>query len=293
MNVFIIFATRAKPYTRQALRHEVSGLRKQTLLQTTSIVERRTVLLKRIQRFREIQRFYMPGFDPRNYTNTEHNDTTDSNISSTTAVENTKLYMPSELSASDRRKFCPNGLASVEDRIRFAEASDSLEDLRHHLRTRSFTNKFKIANITGQRKNTRAREVQHRIDDKVRVSELQYRRAREALKKLRGAGDWEDKLKVLEKSDVRALNERELNREEQDEQHRLRQRLGIVVDHIQDERVVAQVAAVGEGQRRPSWIWFTGGGTAESMDDPLTRQGMLLVCAYIGAYTDTLFSSSC
>ena len=123
--------------------------------------------------------------------------------------------------------------------------------------------------------------------------ELQYQRAWEALKKLRGAGDWEDKLKVLEKSDVHALNERELNREEQDEQHRLRQRLGIVVDHIQDERVVAQVAAVGEGQRRPSWIWFTGGGTAESMDDPLTCQGMLLVCAYIGAYTDTLFSSSC
>ena len=109
--------------------------------------------------------------------------------------------------------------------------------------------------------------------------ELQYRRAPEALKKLRGAGDWEDKLKVLEKSDVRALNERELNQEEQDEQHWLCQWLGIVVDHIQDERVVAQVAAVGEGQRWPLWIWFTGGGTAESMDDPLTHQGMLLVCA--------------
>src|SRR5882672_5898918 len=79
--MFIIFAMRAKPYTRQALRHEVSGLRKQTLLQTTSIVERRTVLLKRVQRFREIQRFYMPGFDPRNNTNTEHDDSTDSNIS--------------------------------------------------------------------------------------------------------------------------------------------------------------------------------------------------------------------
>ena len=113
------------------------------------------------------------------------------------------------------------------------------------------------------------------------------------MKKLRGAGDWEDKLKVLEKSDVRALNERELNQEEQDEQYRLRQRLGIVVDDIQDERVVVQVAAIGEGQQRPSWIWFTGGGTAESMNDPLTRQGMLLVCAYVGAYTDTLLSSSC
>ena len=68
------------------------------------------------------------------------------------------------------------------------------------------------------------------------------------MKKLHGAGDWEDKLKVLEKSDICALNERELNWEEQDEQHQLCQQLGIVVDHIQDERVVAQVVAIGEGQ---------------------------------------------
>jgi len=186
--------------------------------------------------------------------------------------------MPSELSPSDRRKFCPNGLSLLEDRIRFAEASDSLEDLRHHLRTRSFTNKFKIANVTGQVNNTRAREVQHRIDDKVRTAELQYQRARDALMRLRGGGDWENSLKVLQKSDVRALNERELNREEQDELRRLRQRLGTNTDDIEGERVVAQVAAVGEGQRRPSWIWFTGVSGAESMNDPLTRQGELRCC---------------
>jgi hypothetical protein len=238
----------AKPYTRQALHHEVSGLQKQTLLHTTSIIEQQTVLLKCIQGFHEIQCFYMPGFDPRNYTNTEHNDSTDSNISSTTAVKNTKLYMPSELSASEGRKFCLNGLASIEDCIRFAKASNLLEDLRHHLHTRSFANKFKITNITGQKKNTQACEVQHHINDKVQASEVQYRRLREALKKLHGAGDWEDKLKVLEKSDICTLNERELNRKEQDEQYQLRQWLGIIIDDIQDERVVVQVAAVGEGQ---------------------------------------------
>jgi len=101
----------------QALRHGVSSLQKETLLQTTSIMEQQTVLLKRVQRFHEIQHFYMPGFDPRNYTNTKHNDSTDSNILSTTAIENTKLYMPSELSALDHHKFCPNNLASVEDCI--------------------------------------------------------------------------------------------------------------------------------------------------------------------------------
>ena len=34
--------------------------------------------------------------------------------------------------------------------------------------------------------------------------------------RLCGAGDWEKMLKLLEKSDIQALNERELNQEEQD-----------------------------------------------------------------------------
>ena len=156
---------------RQNLHLEVGGLRKQTLLQTMSLVERWTVLVKCVQRFREIQRTYMPGFDHRNYASTELTNTSDS---ASANIEHTKLYLPSELSAADRHRFCPNGLSAMEDRIRFAEASDSLEDLRHHLHTRSFTNRFKIANVTEQIKNTCAREVQHHIDDKVRAAELQY-----------------------------------------------------------------------------------------------------------------------
>jgi hypothetical protein len=96
------------------------------------------------------------------------------------------------------------------------------------------------------------------------------------LEKLHGPGDWESTLKVLQKSDVRALNERELNQEERDEQYRLRQRLGISTEDLEEDRVVAQVAAVGEGQCKPSWIWFTGNGITESMEDPLTRQGKFI-----------------
>jgi hypothetical protein len=146
--------TNSRRSCRQALQTEVKGKRKQTLLQTTSIVERRTVLLKRIQRFREIQQVYMPGFDPKNSAHLERLST--AHPSSSIHVEDTKLYMPSDLSNTQRRLYCPGGLADMEDCLRFAEASDSLESLRHHLRTRSFTNRFKIANVTGQIHNTRA-----------------------------------------------------------------------------------------------------------------------------------------
>ena len=213
----------------------------------------------------------MPGFDPKNNAHMEH---TTSNPSHSVHVEDSKLYMPSELAGPDRHKYCPGGLAGLEDRLRHAEASDSLETLRHHLRTRSFTNRFKVANITGQIHNTRARGTQQCIDDKVRMAALQYRRARDTLLKLRGKGSWEDSLKVLEQSDVRALNERELTAQEKEDVRRLRERNGVVVEaeEVHSERVLATVAAVGEGQRRPSWIWFTG-SVHEDVDDPLTRAG--------------------
>ena len=50
---------------RESMRREVKGQSRQTVLQTTSLVERRTTLLKRIQCFREIQQLYMPGLNPQ------------------------------------------------------------------------------------------------------------------------------------------------------------------------------------------------------------------------------------
>jgi hypothetical protein len=215
---------------------------------------------------------YMPGFDPKNSAHLER--LASSNPSSPVHVEDSKLYMPSDLSVSDCRKYCPDGLATIEDRLRYAEASDSLENLCHHLRTRSFTNRFKIANVTGQIHNTRACETQHGIDDKVRAAEFQYRRARDALLKLQGRGPWEDTLQELAQSDVRALNERELTAVEKEDIRRVQERNGMIVeaDDVNMEMVVAKVVAVGEGQRKPSWIWFTG-NVHEVMDDPLTRAG--------------------
>ena len=95
----------------------------------------------------------------------------------------------------------------MEEHICDAEAHDALEDLCHHLCTRSHTNKWKIANVTRQIHNTQARERQAHIDDHVRVVSSKYRRAWATLLALRGHGDWEEELRVLDQSDVRALNE--------------------------------------------------------------------------------------
>ena len=234
----------------------------------------------------------MPGLDPKNNTHIER--TASSTPSRSVHIEDAKLYMPSDLSEQDRHKYCPGGLPAMEDRLRYAEASDSLENLRHHLRTRSFTNRFKIANITGQIQNTHARETQQCIDDKVHAAEVQYRRARGALLKLRGEGPWEECLKVLEQSDVRALNERELMAQEKEDICRLRERNGVVIEanEAHSERVIATAAAVGEGQHRPSWIWFTG-NVHEGVDDPLTRAGEFELLSICYNPTDSIYSTAC
>lgn len=116
--------------------------------------------------------------------------------------------------------------------------------------------------------------TQHTIDDKVRAAELQYWRARAAVLMLRGPGEWEEALRVLTQSDVRALNERELTAQEVENIHRVRVRAGVELDaeEIAAERLLTAVSIVGEGQRTLSWIWFRG-NAHERVDDPLTRAG--------------------
>ncbi|KDQ23965.1 hypothetical protein PLEOSDRAFT_1023882, partial [Pleurotus ostreatus PC15] len=99
-----------------------------------------------------------------------------------------------------------------------------------------------------------------------------YNIAREALLSLRGPGDWETALRPLLPEDIRGINERTLNAEEQEEYRRTRALAGMSPEAIQSEldglgvtsgqENVPTVAfgrslALGEGRRTLSWIWYT------------------------------------
>ena len=80
---------------------------------------------------------------------------------------------------------------------------------------------------------------------------------------------------VLERTDVRALNEREMTAKEKDDVRRVQNRAQAGAtgeDDASTESVVTTVAAVGEGQWRPPWIWFSG-NLQEGADDPIARAG--------------------
>lgn len=211
----------------------------------------------------------MPGLDVQALAHASRSSASNKSVH----IEDGKLFMPSELSESQRRLYCTAELSSIEQSLRYAEASDSLNNLRRQLRTRTFTNRFKRKNVTGQKNNTRSREKQGAIDDGIKASQLQYGRARQALLALRGPGEWENELRVLHQNDVHGLNERALTDHEKAEEERVRALAGVVDnDDIDDIRVDASPVTVGEGHRRLSWIWYAT-STGEDMRDPTMRAG--------------------
>ncbi|KAK6966393.1 hypothetical protein R3P38DRAFT_3246345 [Favolaschia claudopus] len=108
----------------------------------TAFTKRRTTLLRRIYKFRQVQAVYMPtvrvllsetqkaGFDGNGQQ----------------LPEATRLFMLWELGSREvRGRACATGLTEIEARMRYGEASDALEAVRNGLRARTMTNRYKLA----------------------------------------------------------------------------------------------------------------------------------------------------
>jgi hypothetical protein len=219
-----------------------------TALQELDLVKRKTALLKRINRFRRLQRTYMP--DLVRYLTPSHREIWNDKTRNSEAI---KLFMPSELGAEARSNVCATGLEEIEGEMREGELKETLEDLRQALRTWTMTNRFRHQNLTGQRALTRGQGVLRQISIRVHKAKLRYRYARNALMHLKGHGAWEKTYRVLEEADVRGVNERTAAEEELAEQERL-QELGEIVD---GGMAAAGIVVAGKGTHTMSWIWYT------------------------------------
>ncbi|KAJ7029322.1 hypothetical protein C8F04DRAFT_1264984 [Mycena alexandri] len=237
--------------TQRNLAVDVKALANPTDVQTVGFLKRRAVLTKRIRAFRKLQRTYMPKV--RRFLNATQRALWDSEAER--EPEAVRLFMPSEMGDKTKReKACAVGLAEVEAELRVGEAREALEELRQGLRTRTMTNRYRLRHCTGQRLLTRGQGILRQINVKIHKTKLRYRYARHALTRLKEHGPWERELKVLEESDVRALNERALTEEE------AAQRRGVHdYKEIGEEGGIAALGAValGEGRRTLSWIWYT------------------------------------
>ncbi|KAJ7446031.1 hypothetical protein B0H11DRAFT_1930373 [Mycena galericulata] len=247
---------------QRRLEVDVRALKDPSANQKLGFTKRRTTLLKRIYKFREIQRVYMPSV--RAFLSDAQKQMFDGNGEQ--LPENTRLFMPSEIADSTTRgRACAIGLAEVEARLREAEAGEALEAVRQGLRTRTMTNRYKLRNFTGQGMMTKGQGILRQINIKIHIAKLRYRYSRAALLVLRGHGVWEDGLRVLADEDVRALNERALTMEEKAQNQHWAELGGAII-----EGGVARAAGVaaGEGSHTLSWIWYTAGATTDDENDP-------------------------
>lgn len=196
--------------------------------------------------------------------------------------EEAPLFLPSSTTLRSRTTTCAASLYDIETEIRLAQTNDALEELRYHLRLRNYTNKFKIKNVTGQRPNTQARDIQKQIDDKVRSSAIRYRRARAAHLALAGPGDWERTFRVLDEKDIRGLHEGALNDREAEERRFIEQ---MSRSHDPDDPGTYENTAgtenTGEGRRMLSWIWFSVGSFVDLEDADMHQGASLPPCTWL------------
>ncbi|KAF7973147.1 hypothetical protein HWV62_15919 [Athelia sp. TMB] len=253
---FILLALEIEDLQRKLV-YDVKDHKNPTALQQAQFQEHRISIRKRVNMFRKLQADYMPGLRRVLRDPTVLDDATD------ILAERIRLYTPSELSGgSHRDKACITGLTETEELLREATCSDELEQLRRNLLTRTYLNKWRVKNISGQRMSTRARTLQHRIDLKVHQGKSKYRHCRKGLLALRGPGAWETKLRELKDDDVRAMNERALtDHEKAQREHRIK--TGKQFDEDACDGVPLEGTS-GESRKKLSWIWMTAGGDNNS-----------------------------
>lgn len=118
---------------------------------------------------------------------------------STEQPETTQLWLPSSMPRSLRLTGCITGLVRKEQRLRLAQADDTLHELRRQLRISATLLDYKKANIggTSQRMGTRARTLMARFHHKTLRCARRYDAAFKALTILDPDGEWATRLQLL------------------------------------------------------------------------------------------------
>jgi hypothetical protein len=260
---------------------DVKALQHPSASQKLAFMKQRTALLKRIYKFRELQRVYMPAL--QSFLSGRERQIVDGDGEQ--LPEATRLFMPSEIAdATSRGRACAIGLAEVEARMCEGEAAEALELVRQGLRARTMTNRFRIKNYTGQGALTRGQGILRQINIKIHLAKVHYRYARAALLVLWGHGVWEEKLKVLKDEDVRVLNERAVMAEDDVREEQLDELARAIATPAGIS--AAAIVAAGEGSHTLSWIWYTVGATSEN-DNPKLHEGTWIICREL-VFTDSV-----
>jgi hypothetical protein len=221
----------------------------------SQIQELRNSFLKKLRTFEQLQLVFMPGVAALKEAAEEERDPE----LPAPKAEDIKLWLPSELDGENRRRVCRRGVAEAEARMRQAQATDSLNNLRSRLHAQTHLITWRNSNSVGQRATTRSATLIGRVGDRISRIAGKYQRAREALIALKGP-DFTPKFKVLADADLNTNLE-----EESDAKAR---------------KKLARLGSTRRARNEPSdkkksfsWLWTAGGG-------PGADEGQLHECKW-------------
>lgn len=175
-------------------------------------------------------------------------------------IEAEQLFMPSGLPSALRQEGCYRDMGSREAKLREAQCYDALETIRTLQRTKRSIQAFRHRNLRGVAATTRTSQVLDRLAAKSELAVMKYRIAREALLVLCGPGPWQDDLRILNESDVRALDSQIFDI---DIPKAKKQKLG---------NAGADVRQFGSGSYEISWIWMVKGAVNGVAQDDIDGQ---------------------
>nr|GAT58314.1 predicted protein [Mycena chlorophos] len=169
--------------------------------------ELRSSLLRKIERFRELQAIYIPGA-PHVIEELEGSRDSDE---PPPPPERTRLFMPSQMAWNDALggpAGCLPGLAVIEQRQRIAQCENTLSQLRSSLHARRWLIAHRNANLTGQQQTTRAAKLIERMGERTNSLKTRYIRGFDALVGLR-AGNANPHLRPLTDQDIKLDQDRD------------------------------------------------------------------------------------
>jgi len=166
-----------------------------TPAQVDSLRDQRRSLAQAIEALRSPQRIYMPGVS-------HHLDDIDPEAAASVS-ESTKLWLPSSLPAADRDGWCTSDLPLIEFRLRYAQAVDSLDEIRRLRRLyRGLILQKKKHTTSTEGTKTRSQGVFEGLIARISRLAACYRDTRIALLRLHPNGLWKRYLLELKREDI-------------------------------------------------------------------------------------------
>jgi hypothetical protein len=153
------------------------------------LLEKRNLLRRRIESWREIQQHYMPGIAQAH-----------ASLPPVTSEqpETTHLCLPSRMPSSLWATGCISGIVDKEKHLRLAQADDALAEMRRQLRIAATIRDYKKSIGPSQKLGLKTHALLTCFHNKTLCCARRYSAAFEALKSLDPNGNWTTRLHRLD-----------------------------------------------------------------------------------------------